>query len=474
MAKRTDISGHSFKWMVYLIDLFIHIAIFSFMVYFVVEKAGWRDYDNDLSFYYDRFGQLYVLILSFFAAISTFKIKIKDLDSAIETLFRAVFQVILTYIYFAISVAILYHTFPGHLLMWSGLCALVLIPLSHYVIAEKVIRNRKKHENIIKTVVIGADYNSIRLYDFVKKGISINSYSVLGFFSSTKTKDIPEDSILLGAISDVCIYLENNEVNQVFCALDPAVAKAEIDPIIKICDSKYITFCFVPNMDGYPSRKMRYSRIGDVTVLDLHNEPLEDAYCRIEKRTFDIILSSILLVTVYPLVWIIVAPIIKITSPGPILFRQKRTGYNGKSFNCLKFRSMRVNADADKVQATADDPRKTRFGNFLRRSSIDEIPQLINIFKGEMSFVGPRPHMDILNNTYSSLISGYFVRYFCRPGITGWAQVNGCRGETKTTEEMENRIRHDIWYIENWSFFLDLRIIAKTLILILKKDKQAY
>ena len=180
------------------------------------------------------------------------------------------------------------------------------------------------------------------------------------------------------------------------------------------------------------------------------------------------------LCTLFPFIYIFVAIVTKITSPGPVFFKQKRNGLNGKEFYCYKFRSMKVNRDADTVQATKDDPRKTKFGNFLRKSSIDELPQFINVLKGDMSVVGPRPHMLKHTEEYSALINKYMVRHFIKPGITGWAQVNGCRGETKELSQMEDRIRKDIWYVENWSFWLDLRIIYMTVRNAIHGEDNAY
>jgi putative colanic acid biosynthesis UDP-glucose lipid carrier transferase len=174
------------------------------------------------------------------------------------------------------------------------------------------------------------------------------------------------------------------------------------------------------------------------------------------------------------LIYPIVGLIIKVTSPGPVFFKQKRNGLNGRIFYCYKFRSMKVNAAADQQQATANDPRKTRFGDFLRRSSIDELPQFINVLRGEMSIVGPRPHMVKHTEEYSAIIDRYMVRHWVKPGITGWAQVNGARGETQRREQMEDRIDKDVWYIENWTFGLDLRIIFLTIYNGLRGDKQAY
>ena len=185
-------------------------------------------------------------------------------------------------------------------------------------------------------------------------------------------------------------------------------------------------------------------------------------------------LSGIFLVTIFPVIYLIVGTIIKLTSPGPIFFKQMRTGLNGREFKCYKFRSMRVNDEADKKQATADDPRKTKFGNFLRRSNIDELPQFINVFKGEMSIVGPRPHMLAHTETYARWIDKYMVRHFIKPGVTGWAQTHGFRGETKELSQMEGRVQSDIWYMEHWTLLLDLYIIYKTIANVIVGEKNAY
>ena len=186
------------------------------------------------------------------------------------------------------------------------------------------------------------------------------------------------------------------------------------------------------------------------------------------------VFSSLFLVTVFPFVYLIVGSIIKLTSPGPVFFKQMRTGLNGVDFVCYKFRSMKVNDEADSKQATADDPRKTRFGNFLRRSNIDELPQFINVFKGEMSIVGPRPHMLAHTETYARLIDKYMVRHFIKPGVTGWAQTHGFRGETKELSQMEERVKADIWYMEHWTMLLDIYIIYKTVANVVVGEKETH
>ena len=197
---------------------------------------------------------------------------------------------------------------------------------------------------------------------------------------------------------------------------------------------------------------MYFELLGNVPVLCIRQEPLSFTENRFRKRTFDIVFSLLFLCTLFPVIYIIVGLTIKITSPGPIFFKQKRSG----------------------EEATLHDPRKTRFGNFLRKSSIDELPQFINVLLGDMSVVGPRPHMLKHTEQYSQLINKYMVRHFVKPGVTGWAQVTGFRGETHELWQMEGRVQRDIWYIEHWTFMLDLYIIYKTVRNALEGEKEAY
>ena len=191
------------------------------------------------------------------------------------------------------------------------------------------------------------------------------------------------------------------------------------------------------------------------------------------KRIFDIIFALMALVLLLPL-WVVLAIWIGATSPGGIFFRQRRTGLHGREFNLLKFRSMRINDIADEAQAGTNDPRVTAVGRLLRKSSLDELPQLINVLRGDMSIIGPRPHMLKHTEDYSSLIDNYMVRHFIKPGITGWAQISGYRGSTSELEAMKNRVEHDVWYIDNWSFTLDLKIITTTVLNTFRGEINAY
>ena len=246
-----------------------------------------------------------------------------------------------------------------------------------------------------------------------------------------------------------------------------------VKKISRFCDHKVIRFYYVPVSVESMGLNLKREMLDDMEVFTTYENPLQNPMNKAVKRLFDILFSMLFLIPtaiIFPFVFIIM----KIQSPGPILFKQKRTGLDGKTFYCYKFRSMHVNADADRLQATKDDPRKYPFGNFMRKANIDELPQFINVLQGRMSIVGPRPHMLAHTEQYSGLIDKYMVRHFVKPGVTGWAQVTGFRGETKELWQMEGRVKRDIWYIENWSFWLDIRIIWLTVKTIFIHDKNAY
>ena len=213
--------------------------------------------------------------------------------------------------------------------------------------------------------------------------------------------------------------------------------------------------------------------LGHLPVISPRTEPLEIKANMLLKRVFDIVFS--LLVILFVLTWLIpiFAILIKLESKGPVFFKQLRSGKDNLPFYCWKFRSMRVNADSDQQQARKNDSRITRIGAFMRKTSVDELPQFFNVLKGEMSVVGPRPHMLKHTDEYSALIEQFMVRHFVLPGITGWAQVSGLRGETREDGSMEARVKADIWYLENWSLLLDLKIAFLTVWKVLDGDKKA-
>lgn len=299
-------------------------------------------------------------------------------------------------------------------------------------------------------------------------------YSIKGIFTR---REIPENMDIknLGHRTKVVTYLETHpEITDLYLVPDSDYF-TETREIYKYCENHLIRFYALPVFMEFLRKNMTLTKIGNTTLLSARREPLQDPFNRLCKRAFDVLVSGLFLLTIFPWIFIIVAIIIKHQSPGPIFFKQKRNGLDGKEFYCLKFRSMHVNKDADRIQATENDPRKFKFGDLMRRTNIDELPQFINVFFGTMSMVGPRPHMLLHTKEYSQLINRYMVRHWVKPGITGWAQVQGFRGETKTLDQMEKRVKADIWYVENWTFFLDLKIMWRTFYNMIKhNEKNAY
>jgi len=280
----------------------------------------------------------------------------------------------------------------------------------------------------------------------------------------------------LGSFEDFVSKINQPEELVLGDELYLCVSRLERDTIRKIsklCDHKVIRFYYVPVSVESIGLNLKRELIDDMEIYTTYENPLQNSVNKVIKRAFDIVMSLFFLIPtalMFPFIWLI----IKIQSPGPIFFKQARTGIDGKTFMMLKFRSMHVNADADRLQATKDDPRKYPFGNFMRKSNIDELPQFLNVLKGDMSFVGPRPHMLAHTEQYSELIDKYMVRHFVKPGLTGWAQVTGFRGETKELWQMEGRVKRDIWYMEHWSIWLDIRIIWMTFKTIFVHDEHAY
>lgn len=451
-----------------IIDLCIYFTILSALV----SKAEFIFVFNK-SFIFSPLPVL--IVLSYFVAISIIPIKLNNRKvSYWHVLIRAVCQVLLTIIFFCGIVYFTYSAFDVRFYIILASIAICAISLWHLIVKLIINILRVRGKNLRQVVIIGNDENAITLYNSIKHGYGLYGYNILGFFTDRSPKSLPNDAKYLGRANDVVDYLLEHSIHEVYCCVNPALDAQYVNKVIRVCENNFITFYYLPSMDGYIRRKMTFEEFGNVNVMRLREEPLQNPASRLAKRLFDILVSGLFLVTVFPFAFLFAAVGIKLSSPGPIFFRQARTGYKGDAFKMFKFRTMHVNADCDKLQATQDDPRKFKFGDFLRRTSIDELPQFINIFLGDMSLIGPRPHMEYHTEMYSKLIDEYLVRHLVKPGLSGWAQVNGCRGETKTVDQMEQRVIHDIWYIEHWTIGLDIKIIFMTIWQVLAGDKQAY
>jgi putative colanic acid biosynthesis UDP-glucose lipid carrier transferase len=295
-------------------------------------------------------------------------------------------------------------------------------------------------------------------------------YRLLGYFDIKPLEGFTGH--YMGNLDTLESFIRTNHVDELYYVLSGDKEEAMLR-VVQITDNCLVQFHFVPKISRYIGRRFGLANFDGLPVLTPRVNPLSYSLNRWIKRGFDFIFSSVALIC-SPILFIPIAIAVKLSSPGPVFFKQKRTGYMGREFDCYKFRTMRVNAAADDVQATATDPRKTKVGDFLRRTSLDELPQFINVWLGDMSIVGPRPHMLAHTKEYSELIDRYMVRHMVKPGITGWAQVCGYRGSTDELWKMEGRVLRDVWYIEHWSFMLDIKIIIKTIVNAIVGEENAY
>lgn len=345
----------------------------------------------------------------------------------------------------------------------------VLLFLSRIAFIQILKRLRKAGYNYRNVIIIGANSNGILISSLLQKDITYG-YRIKGFFCDGPNN--PEATIL-GPIKEALPYVQNNLIHEVYLSISNINNKLAQE-LVQYCESNLIRVKLIPDFTNFTrTRKVQIDFYDNVPVVSLRHEPLESTLNRVVKRTFDVIFSLLVILLIFPWLFPVLMLLVKLTSRGPVFFKQERSGENNHTFWCYKFRTMRVNNLSDELQATKNDSRITPVGKFLRRSNLDELPQFFNVLWGDMSVVGPRPHMLKHTREYKELIDTFLVRHLVKPGITGWAQVNGLRGETNTVEQMQGRVEYDIWYIENWSFLLDLKIIYLTVKNMFMGDKNA-
>jgi putative colanic acid biosynthesis UDP-glucose lipid carrier transferase len=273
---------------------------------------------------------------------------------------------------------------------------------------------------------------------------------------------------------DSCLtYVSDYKINEIYCSMAD-LSDSQINYIIDFADNNLKTLKFIPDEKQILSLNVKFEYYDYIPVVSLRNILQDERLNKVVKRVFDLVFSSIVIVGLMSWLMPIMALIIKLDSKGPVFFVQKRNGLNYKEFNCYKFRSMKLNDKADLDLASKNDVRITKVGKFIRKTSIDELPQFFNVLLGDMSVVGPRPHMVSVTNLYALQVDKFMVRHFVKPGITGLAQTKGYRGEIETDEDIVNRVKFDIFYMENWSILLDVEIIVKTIFNILKGDEKAF
>lgn len=356
----------------------------------------------------------------------------------------------------------------GFLLYYYGFLFLgfIFLRLNHYTLVRQGLAGMKR-----RILFVGGGVALRQLFDRV---LNIPHYTIVGVMSANDVIDkVKVHSKFKKNEWEQFLYNEN--VNEILLALS-GIERENVIEIVNFCEERGVRVTLVPDYVETVYGRGLMEELEGIPVVALRSEPLDNLMNRFLKRFFDIVFSGIIVVLILPVVTLFVGILIKIFSRGPVFFRQERTGLSGKNFKLWKFRTMEVTdrETADSVAAGINDPRITRFGRLLRKTSIDELPQFINVLIGDMSVVGPRPHMLAHTDQYRSIVSKYMVRHFVKPGLTGWAQVNGYRGTTEHVFLMEKRVEYDIYYIENWSLLFDLQIVFMTIIVLLKGDARAF
>jgi putative colanic acid biosynthesis UDP-glucose lipid carrier transferase len=319
----------------------------------------------------------------------------------------------------------------------------------------------------------GGNYRNTVIFGYNKKTVALeqffNKNPEYGYLHK-KTFNFKQDDFNLTRCFE---YVLEKGIDEIYCSISE-LSNSQIAEVVDFADNNLKIVKFIPDSKEIYSKKLRYDYYDYIPILTLRTIPLEDSVNTIVKRSFDIFFSG--LVIVFILSWLtpIIAILIKLESKGPVFFKQSRNGFNYKEFDCYKFRSMTPNKNAHLYQATRDDQRVTKVGRFIRKTSIDELPQFFNVLFGDMSVVGPRPHMVSHTNMYAKRIDKFMVRHFVKPGITGLAQISGYRGEVESDKDIIGRVKYDIFYIENWSLLLDLKIIFQTFMNAVKGEDKAY
>ena len=318
--------------------------------------------------------------------------------------------------------------------------------------------------NFRKTIIIGNNdsVNELKKFFIAQKELGYENRKTFNFKS-------PEELDL-----DECFnFIKSRNIDEVYCSANE-LSENQIKLLIQFCENNFKILKFISERGGLLSKKLKTDTYGLSTVQSLREMPLSNDYNTFLKRLFDIIFSFLVITLLLSWLTPLIALLIKLESSGPVFFKQTRNGIKYKEFTCFKFRSMIENSDADIQQATKNDLRVTRLGKILRKTSLDELPQFFNVLIGDMSVVGPRPHMTRENERYSKTVNKFMVRHFVKPGITGLAQVKGYRGEIETEEDIVHRVKYDIYYLENWSLLLDLNIVFLTSINFITGQKKAY
>ena len=482
--RNNDQSNNIIKWMVTVGDFLVLNAIILGFAHWHWRMATWQTGRIEIFILASNLA----LMLSMLKFSTIIHLRVVGAGEILKRLFGLTIQgAVLTYLLLKVFA---YKLPIGWLLLEIG--TVFFVTLLFKRLAERWFLKlyREAGRNTRSVTLVGSDLELLAIFMKLRDDATLG-YRILGYYGEESLKDVAtevdqltkhpvkEMGLLrrLGSMEDFLKAMEERpdelELGDELYLCISRKQRDTIRQVSRLCDHHVVRFYYVPVSVETIGLNLKREFIEDIEVYTTYENPLQNPVNKALKRTFDIVFSLVFLsitILLFPIIYLI----IKIQSPGPIFFRQLRTGLDGREFYCYKFRSMHVNKDADRLQATKNDPRKYPFGNFMRKANIDELPQFWNVLKGDMSIVGPRPHMLAHTEMYSQLIDKYMVRHFVKPGVTGWAQVTGFRGETKELWQMEGRVQRDIWYMEHWSIWLDIRIIWLTIKTIFVHDKHAY
>ena len=351
---------------------------------------------------------------------------------------------------------------PNNYLIWFVVAVMSSIGIAKLSVYYLLKRYRKVlGGNFRNTIIIGNSKRSLQLYSFFENNPDYG-------YKCQKVFQIKEP-----ILREIFSYVIEHDIDEIYASV-AQLSDEQVNLLIDFADNNLKVLKFIPDNKDVYSKQIQYDYYGVLPIISLRKIPLDDNVNRIIKRTFDFVFATVVLVGLLSWLTPLLAIIIKIESKGPVFFKQKRNGRNNKEFYCFKYRSMKPNPEADIHQVRKNDRRITAIGRFMRKTSIDELPQFYNVLLGDMSVVGPRPHMVSHTNMYAESIDKFMVRHFVKPGITGLAQVNGYRGEVETEQDIINRVKYDIFYLENWSVLMDSKVIIQTLVNAIKGDKKAY
>jgi putative colanic acid biosysnthesis UDP-glucose lipid carrier transferase len=436
---------------------------FDLIVISLLSAYFFRELHLNMAYFllFQGFSWIFIGFLVKFYEIFRFTTPVEIITKIIKQ-FSIFLLVVIAYFPFAKTVI-----FSGKAIAISMTVSFVLIVSFKYFLFYYLKKYRITTKNNFRNaVIIGYTPEAIRLKE-VFNNRQDYGYRFQGYFSDKK-----QNAEVKGKIEDLKAFVLANKTDEIYCSLNE-ISNEKLKELVEFADENKKTIKFIPDTKEIFSKNLKIDYYELFPVLSLQKTQLHDPLIKGVKRGFDIVFS--LVIIVFLLSWLIpiIALLIKLESRGPVFFKQGRPGLDENEFYCYKFRSMQVNETTEK-EASKNDPRVTKMGRFMRKTSIDEFPQFFNVLLGDMSVVGPRPHLWSQNKSYASKVKKYMVRHYVKPGITGLAQVKGFRGEIETDEDMINRIKFDVFYIENWSLVMDIKIILQTVINIFKGEDKAY